>query len=57
MSGFSEGEGAGVFDDFDDFGGGTVLHPVRLELEAYGMENRPAAEIIEVVKDACAFAF
>ena len=30
---------------------------MEIELEAYGMENRPAAEIIEVVKDACAFAF
>ena len=30
---------------------------VDIELEAYGMEARPTAEIIEVVKDACAFAF
>ena len=28
-----------------------------IELEAYGMEARPTTEIIEVVKDACAFAF
>ena len=30
---------------------------MEIELEAYGMESRSAEEIIEVVKDACAFAF
>jgi hypothetical protein len=28
-----------------------------IELEAFGMESRPTAEIIEVVQDACAFYF